>query len=245
MILLHRLLVALLAFSNVATLVSFKIQSLSSRTKSKTTLFEYDPWSPIKKMFDKKPSPSSSNVSPSTVSKGKSRPIEIESVVVGAGISGCTTAYYLQKNGVDVVLAEAKDEVGGALVSKTKDGFLWEEGPLSFQPNPTVLRFAKDLGLIDNLVFADPTLPRYIYWEDGLFALPGGLSDLPAFNLLSWPGKIRAGLGALGFIAPPPEQEESVREFVTRHVGTEVFERIVDPFVSGVYVGDPDKLSMR
>eukprot|EP00596_Hydrurales_sp_CCMP1899_P002047 CAMPEP_0119033874 /NCGR_PEP_ID=MMETSP1177-20130426/944_1 /TAXON_ID=2985 /ORGANISM="Ochromonas sp, Strain CCMP1899" /LENGTH=487 /DNA_ID=CAMNT_0006990967 /DNA_START=352 /DNA_END=1815 /DNA_ORIENTATION=- len=143
-------------------------------------------------------------------------------------------------------MIEAKEQVGGNLISRKEDGFQWEEGPNSFQPSPTILRFAKDLGVIDELFLADSTLPRFVYWEGKLFPLPAKLSDpVLNFNLMTWPGKIRAGLGAVGLIAARPKEEESVKQFVTRHLGAETFERVIDPFVSGVYAGNPDNLSMR
>lgn len=52
-------------------------------------------------------------------------------------------------------------------------------------------------------------------------------------------------MGLLGIVAPPPSTEESVKDFVTRHLGQEVFDKIVDSFICGVYAGDSSKLSMQ
>ncbi|RZC88160.1 hypothetical protein C5167_015962 [Papaver somniferum] len=191
-----------------------------------------------------------STISPSTVNKdGESNSYSVDCVIVGAGISGLCIAQALStKHGEiasKVIVTEAQNRVGGNISTKERDGYLWEEGPNSFQPSDTMLSVAVDNGLKDELVLADPTAPRFVLWDGKLRPVPSKPADLPVFDLMSIKGKLRAGLGAIGIRPPPPDREESVEEFVRRNLGDEVFERLIEPFCSGVYAGDPAKLSMR
>jgi protoporphyrinogen/coproporphyrinogen III oxidase len=195
---------------------------------------------------------------------------QIECLVVGGGISGSTLAHNLYRNGVDILLTEARDYLGGNVKShKTEDGFIWEEGPNSFATQPSIVRIAHELGIDDQLVFADESLPPWVNHNGKLHPLPKGQGGKGAQGqiellfgpngvlkfallgeLLSWPGRIRAGIGAfLGHAPPPPSEiggkEETIREWVTRILGEEVFLRCIDPFVSGVYAGNPETLSMK
>ncbi|KAG1664085.1 hypothetical protein FOA52_011442 [Chlamydomonas sp. UWO 241] len=156
-----------------------------------------------------------------------------DAVIVGAGISGLTTAQALVcKHSIsNFLVTEARERVGGNITSMEGDGFVWEEGPNSFQPNDSMLQIAVgprstiarcadgththarlppppqvDAGCDKNLVFGDPTAPRFVYWDKKLRATPSGL-DAVTFDLLTLFGKIRAGLGAVGIWkdGPPPE----------------------------------------
>lgn len=189
----------------------------------------------------------------------------VDTLVVGAGISGCCLAHNLHRAGVDVLLVDARDYVGGNVKSREEDGFIWEEGPNSFATQPSVVRIAHELGISDQLVFADESLPPWVNHNGKLHPLPKGnggkgvagqlelvfgkngvLKFAFLGELLSWPGKIRAGIGAfLGHEPPPEGKDETIREWVTRILGEEVFLRCIDPFVSGVYAGNPQTLSMR
>ena len=193
-----------------------------------------------------------------------------ECLVVGGGISGCTLAYNLHNtHGVDVRLAEVRDYLGGNVKSHIDEHpegtFIWEEGPNSFATQPSIVRIAYELGIADEIVFADERLPPWVNFGGKLHPLPKGqggkgpkgqielvfgpngvLKFALQGELLSWPGRIRAGIGAfLGHAPPPQGKEETIREWVERILGEEVFQRCIDPFVSGVYAGNPETLSMK
>lgn len=179
-----------------------------------------------------------------------SAPHSVDCVIVGAGISGLSIAQALVTKHSDAVsggliVTEARDRVGGNITTVETDGYLWEEGPNSFQPSDPMLTLAVDSGLKDDLVLGDPNAPRFVLWDGKLRPVPSKPTDFPFFDLMSFSGKLRAGFGAIGFRPLPPGHEESIEDFVRRNLGDEVFERLIEPFCSGVYAGDPAKLSMK
>jgi len=200
-----------------------------------------------------------------TTMSAEQEPLQADCLVVGAGISGSTLAHNLYRRGVNVLLAEARDYVGGNVISHEEDGFIWEDGPNSFATQPSVVRIAYELGIADQMVFADESLPPWVNHNGKIHPLPKGkggkgpkgqlelvfgsngvLKFGLAGELLSWPGKIRAAIGAfIGHAGPPEGKDETIREWVTRILGEEVFLRCIDPFVSGVYAGNPETLSMK
>ncbi|MDJ0555035.1 MAG: protoporphyrinogen oxidase [Microcoleaceae cyanobacterium MO_207.B10] len=178
----------------------------------------------------------------------------LDVLVVGAGISGLTLAHALKKasnnSPLNILVAESQDRVGGNITTVATEDFLWEEGPNSFSPTPELLKLAVDVGLKQDFIFADRKLPRYVYWNGQLLPVPMSPQAMFQSSLLSDGGKLRAMVGALGFVPPAmgahlshPGGEETVSQFFKRHLGQEVMQRLVEPFVSGVYAGDPEQLS--
>src|SRR5271156_2493128 len=164
--------------------------------------------------------------------------------VIGAGISGLACAYRLQQLGLDVTVFESNDCAGGLIDSVQKEDLLFEAGPQSFQGTPTLLALIRELGLEPQLQKADPRAPRYVLLHGRLRKIPMSPQALLASTLLNPISRWKIASEPFKKSRPPTE-EESVATFVRRKFGNEILEYLVAPFVSGVYAGDPEKLSLK
>ncbi len=173
-------------------------------------------------------------------------------VIVGAGISGLCTAHFLIRElsaagrAAEIVLFEAEDVAGGKMRTVRQDGFNMEWGPNGFLTNkPHSLELVKDLAIEDRLArSSDLARKRFIYSGGTLHRLP---ENPPAFfksNLLSLGGRLRI-VGELFAPGPPEGVDESLGDFARRRLGPEALEKLIDPMVTGIFAGDPDRMSLR
>lgn len=165
-------------------------------------------------------------------------------IVIGAGISGLACAYRLKALGIDVALIEKSDRVGGVIQSEYINGFLIERGPNSSQGTEELVALVDELGITGELVEGDPKAPAYVYFNGHLHPVPSGAGAFIRSKLLSVAGKLRI------FREPfvpvrRAESEESVASFARRRIGREAAERMVAPFVAGIYAGDAEQLSVQ
>jgi oxygen-dependent protoporphyrinogen oxidase len=180
------------------------------------------------------------NVPPTESDGGDPRSV----AVVGAGITGLVAAWELRRRGVNVTLYEASGHAGGAIRTTHADGFLAEHGPNSFVTSPAVDTLLQRLDLQDDVVEANPGANRRYVVRDGrLLPFPLTPASMLSTRLLSFKAKLRVLLEPL-VRTRTQDSDESVASFVRRRLGHEVLDYAVDPFISGIFAGDPETLSM-
>jgi oxygen-dependent protoporphyrinogen oxidase len=165
-------------------------------------------------------------------------------IVIGGGISGLACAFRLKQRGIPFLLLEKSDRFGGVIQSIQKDGFLFERGPQSFTLTAPLNELIEAAGLSGELLRAPSRMPRYILVGGKLVAAPMSPFSLLTTSLLSAGTKWNLLTEPLRRTHPPTE-DESIASFVRRKFGASLLDNLAAPFVSGVYAGDPEQLSLR
>jgi len=169
--------------------------------------------------------------------------------IIGGGISGLTLAYRLKQYlaDADVQILESEKSIGGKIGSIKDQGFLYESGPNGFlDSNPSTLNLSKELGLAEQLAPANEVAAkkRFLFLGGKLCILPSSFLGVLTTDVLSWRAKLSLALER--FQSKNPNlSDESIFAFAQRRVGTEIAEKLVDPFVSGIFAGDARLISYQ
>jgi oxygen-dependent protoporphyrinogen oxidase len=170
---------------------------------------------------------------------------ECDVLVVGAGISGLTTAFQLTRRGLAVEVIDASPRAGGVIGSERRNGILYERGPNSIlDTGPFINELLAELGILSERVEMNAiAAKRFLVRAGTLTALPMSPRAFLTTPLFSARAKLR--LLREPFIAcARAGVEETVAEFVLRRLGREFLDYAIEPFVAGVYAGDPNELSV-
>ncbi|HEX7001484.1 MAG TPA: protoporphyrinogen oxidase [Trueperaceae bacterium] len=166
-------------------------------------------------------------------------------LVVGGGISGLATAYWLRRMAphLKVKLLEGEQRPGGKVRTLAEDGYLVDTGPGTLTLGDRAVDELVDaLGLADEVINAQGAAKRYLVRRGRLVPLPGGPGAALRTPLVSAPGKVRALLEPL--MPRGAQGDESVHDFLARRLGSEVAKTIGEAMVSGIFAGDPREISV-
>jgi oxygen-dependent protoporphyrinogen oxidase len=173
-------------------------------------------------------------------------------VIVGGGISGLATAFRLRQEArtrgrdLQVTVLEADTRPGGKMWTERADGFLLEWGPNGFlDSRPSALDMVQRLGIGDSLIRAsDKARKRFITRGGRLVRLPETPGAFMTSKLLGFQAKLRV-LAEPWAPTAPFGRDETLAEFAARRLGPEARDYLIDPMVSGVFAGNPFRLSLK
>ncbi len=169
----------------------------------------------------------------------------VDTIIIGAGLTGLTCAHYLNRQGKDFLLLERSQRVGGAIKSVQQGPFLYEAGPntgvISNQELTELLSELKDRCTVEEA--GAEVNKRHILKKGRWHALPTGAISAITTPLFSLKDKFRI-LGE-PFRKPGKDPDESVSSMVTRRLGSSFLDYAIDPFIGGIYAGQTDTLTVR
>lgn len=161
--------------------------------------------------------------------------------VVGGGLSGLATGYFLMRAGADVAVLEASGRPGGVIESVAVEGRVLELGPQRARLAGPFQEIVTELGLEDQVVTA-PDLPLYIWHDRALRQVPLDLRSAITTDLLDWSDRARLLLEPF---TAGMRDDESAGDYFTRKLGREPYDRVIAPLFGGLYASDPADMPAR
>ncbi|SHF54752.1 protoporphyrinogen oxidase [Dysgonomonas macrotermitis] len=169
--------------------------------------------------------------------------MEYDVIVIGAGLTGLSLAFFLQQKGKKVIVLEKMNRAGGAMHTHSENGFIYEEGPnTGVLGNPEIAELFEMLE-IKPVVADKKAEKRLIYKNKNWYALPSGPVSFLKTPLFTLKDKIKIAFEP--FVKRGTDPDESVASIASRRIGQSFVDYAVNPFISGIYAGDPEKLTTR
>jgi protoporphyrinogen/coproporphyrinogen III oxidase len=162
-------------------------------------------------------------------------------LVVGGGISGLSTAWWLAQQGVSVQVWEKSTRAGGKIKTDSQDGYITEQAAsmlMNFKPEVDEFLYHSGIDLLKEKRLLDSNSKRYLIHKGKLHPLPMTISGVCFSSLWSTSGKFRLLMEP--FISKAVDNNESVSHFITRRFGKEFLEKAMEPFIAGTLASDPD-----
>ena len=170
---------------------------------------------------------------------------KINTVIIGGGISGLSAGHFLNKKGVNFILLESDNKIGGVIKTVNKNGFIFENGPNTIlNNNSSIDKLINDHKLQNNIIYPNlkSNSKRFLFFKDNPVAVPNNFWDFIKTPLLSIVSKIRI---FKEFFLKPHLNNTSVYNFISRRFGKQFHDNLIEPFLTGIYAGDTRKMSAK
>ncbi len=169
--------------------------------------------------------------------------MDYDAIIIGGGLTGLTAAFFIQKKGLNVLVLEKSNRIGGAICTHTEKGFVYEEGPnTGVVGNAEVAELFEHLGIQPEIANADAE-KRLILKNNRWHPLPDGALSFLKTPLFTLSDKLKIAFEP--FRKRGTDPDESVARLASRRIGKSFVDYAVNPFISGIYAGDPEMLITR
>ena len=169
---------------------------------------------------------------------------EVDTIILGAGISGLTLGYYLNERDKDFLIFESSKSTGGNITTRNKEGFICENGPNTILiNNDSIQDLISNLEIKNDLIYPNNNNnKRFLIKEGELIQIPQSFGQFIKSNILSFSAKIRI---FFEIFSKKSKTNLSVYHFFKRRFGKDFHDILIEPFLTGIYAGNTRKMSTK